>query len=155
MEDFICTVEMDRQTTKWGASLYCYFTPFFIVQVGCEQIHHSHWEITPVGQGLQNLGLSLAFMAYEQGGIFIEPFLLNRYSNYSFLLARWMKSRWLYFSNIMGNLSLVVLIFIQSNIKCSIRLFRSNQLGIWDLSCENLLLYFIIIFIYLGESIWK
>jgi hypothetical protein len=32
--------------------------------------------VTIAGEGLQNLGLSLALWAFEQGGIFIVPHLL-------------------------------------------------------------------------------
>ena len=37
----ICTVEMDLQTTEWGASWYCYFTPFFAYMY-FSQIHNGY-----------------------------------------------------------------------------------------------------------------
>jgi hypothetical protein len=40
------------------------------------RIFHLHGDVTIAGEGLQNLGLSLALRAFEQGGIFIVPHLL-------------------------------------------------------------------------------
>jgi hypothetical protein len=40
------------------------------------RIFHLYGHVTITGEGLQNLGLSLALSAFEQGGIFIVPHLL-------------------------------------------------------------------------------
>jgi hypothetical protein len=40
------------------------------------RIFHLYGNITITGEGLQNLGLSSALGAFEQGGIFIVPQLL-------------------------------------------------------------------------------
>jgi hypothetical protein len=40
------------------------------------RIFHLHGDATIVGEGLQNLGLSSALTALEQGGIFFVPYLL-------------------------------------------------------------------------------
>jgi hypothetical protein len=40
------------------------------------RIFHLYGDATIAGEGLQNLGLCSAFMAFEQGGIFIVPHLL-------------------------------------------------------------------------------
>jgi hypothetical protein len=38
--------------------------------------NHSYGDVAIAGEGLQNLGLSSALRAFEQGGIFIVPHLL-------------------------------------------------------------------------------
>jgi hypothetical protein len=40
------------------------------------KIFHSYGDVTIAGEGLQNLGLCSALIAFEQGGIFIVPHLL-------------------------------------------------------------------------------
>jgi hypothetical protein len=40
------------------------------------RIFHLYEDVTIAGEGLQNLGLCSALMAFEQGGIFIVPYLL-------------------------------------------------------------------------------
>jgi hypothetical protein len=40
------------------------------------RIFHLYGDVTIAGKGLQNLGLSSALRAFEQGGIFIVPHLL-------------------------------------------------------------------------------
>jgi hypothetical protein len=40
------------------------------------RIFYLYGDVTIAGEGLQNLGLSLALGAFEQGGIFIVPHLL-------------------------------------------------------------------------------
>jgi hypothetical protein len=40
------------------------------------RIFHLYGDVTITGEGLQNLGLCLAFRAFEQGGIFIVLHLL-------------------------------------------------------------------------------
>jgi hypothetical protein len=37
---------------------------------------HSHGDVTITGEGLKNLGLCSALRVFEQGGIFIVPYLL-------------------------------------------------------------------------------
>ena len=40
------------------------------------RIFHLYGDVTITGEGLQNLGLCSALRAFEQGGIFIVPYLL-------------------------------------------------------------------------------
>jgi hypothetical protein len=42
----------------------------------CSKIFHSYGDVTIADEGLQNLGVWSALMAFEQGGIFIMPHLL-------------------------------------------------------------------------------
>jgi hypothetical protein len=44
--------------------------------MSCSRIFNLYGDITIAGEGLQNLGLSLALRAFEQGGIFIMSHLL-------------------------------------------------------------------------------
>jgi hypothetical protein len=40
------------------------------------RIFHLYGDVTIIGEGLQNLSLSSALRAFEQGGMFIVPHLL-------------------------------------------------------------------------------
>jgi hypothetical protein len=40
------------------------------------RIFHFHGDVTIAGEELQNLGLCLTLRAFEQGGIFIAPYML-------------------------------------------------------------------------------
>jgi hypothetical protein len=41
------------------------------------RIFHLYGEVTIAGEGLQNLGLCSALLAFERGGVFIVPHLLQ------------------------------------------------------------------------------
>jgi hypothetical protein len=55
---------------KIGWLVICGFT-------SCSKFFHLYGDVTVAGEGLQNLGLCSALMAFEQGGIFIVPHLLR------------------------------------------------------------------------------
>jgi hypothetical protein len=40
------------------------------------RIFHLYGDVTIAGEGLQNLGLCSTLRAFEQGGVFIVPYLL-------------------------------------------------------------------------------
>jgi hypothetical protein len=44
--------------------------------MSCTKIFHLYGDVTIDGEGLQNLGLCSALRAFEQGGIFVVPYLL-------------------------------------------------------------------------------
>jgi hypothetical protein len=48
----------------------------FVVLCPAHEFFHSYGNVTINGEGLQNLGVCSALMAFDQGGIFIVPHLL-------------------------------------------------------------------------------
>jgi hypothetical protein len=44
--------------------------------MSCSRIFQLYEEVTIAGEGLQNLGLCSALRAFDQGGIFVVPYLL-------------------------------------------------------------------------------
>jgi hypothetical protein len=47
-----------------------------VLRLAQDRIFHLYGDDTIAGEGLQNLSLCLALRAFEQGGIFIVPYLL-------------------------------------------------------------------------------
>jgi hypothetical protein len=53
--------------------VFCLFIYCFTSR---SRIFHLYWDVTIAGEGLQNLDLCSALRAFEQGGIFIVPYIL-------------------------------------------------------------------------------
>jgi hypothetical protein len=57
-------------------SLYSALVCLFILRLSQDFFNYMHGDVTITGEGLQNLGLCSALRVFEQGGIFIVPYLL-------------------------------------------------------------------------------
>ena len=67
---------LSRGLSSWNIRELYMSRGFFFYPGDKQTIFHPYGDVTIAGEGLQNLGLCLALRAFEQGEIFIVPYLL-------------------------------------------------------------------------------